>query len=111
VVLAPWLLDSSVLTQIADHGLGVLVAAHRGPTSGEAVGYRISAARAPGGGWAVTSAGFEAYVDALEDATGAVIAAAAPGVYSAARVAVVPSDLDHPAEAGWARGVAMIRVG
>jgi hypothetical protein len=110
VVLAPWLLDSSVISEIAGHHLSALVAAHRNPTSGEAVSYRINEARTTGGGWAITGAGFEAYVAALEDATGAVIAPGIPGVYSAARVAVLPSDLDHPAESGWSTGVAMIRV-
>jgi putative copper export protein len=110
VVLAPWLLDSSVVSEIAAHHLSVLVATHRNPTSGEAVSYRINEARTPGGGWAVTGAGFEAYLAALEDATGAVIVPATSGVYSAAQVAVLPSDLDHPAEAGWSTGVAMIRV-
>ena len=110
VVLAPWLLDSSVISEIAAHHLSVLIATHRDPTAGEAVSYRISEARTPGGGWGVTGAGYEAYITALEEATGATIAPATAGVYSAARVAVLPSDLDHPAESGWSTGVAMIKV-
>jgi hypothetical protein len=110
VVLAPWLLDSSTISEIADHGVSVLVAAHRGPSSGEAVSYRVGASRSPGGGWAITAAGFEGFVAALEELTGAAAAPAVPGVYSAARVAVLPSELDHPAEAGWARGVALVKV-
>jgi putative copper export protein len=110
VVLAPWLLDASVISEIAGHGLSTLVATHRAPTSADAVGYRVSAARSPGGGWAITGAGFEAYVAALQELTGAVASPSVPGVYTAARVAVLPSDLDHPTESGWARGVALVRV-
>jgi putative copper export protein len=110
VVLAPWLLDSSVISEVAAHHLSVLIAAHRGPTTGEAVSYRINQARSTGGGWAITAAGFDAYLAALEDATGAVLPEGTAGVYSAAPVNVLPSDIDHPAEAGWSTGVAMIKV-
>jgi hypothetical protein len=110
VVLAPWLLDASVLTGIADDGLSVLIATLRGPSSGEAVGYRVSEARSPGGGWAITAAGYEAYLAALEALTGGAAAPAVPGVYSAARVSVLPTDLDHPSESGWAKGIALVRV-
>ena len=110
VVLAPWLLDASVISEIVGHSMSTLLATYRAPTSGEAVSYRVSATQSPGGGWAVTAAGFEAYLAALDDVVAGAVAAPVPGVYSAARVAVLPSDLDHPTESGWSTGVAMIRV-
>jgi hypothetical protein len=110
VVLAPWLLDAAVLTEIADQGVSVLVAAPRNPTSVEAVGYRGGAARTPGGGWAITSAGYEAYRVVLEELAGVPLEPLAPAVYSASRVAILPPGMDHPSDAGWAPGVAMIRV-
>ncbi|MDQ2649856.1 MAG: hypothetical protein M3Z03_09895, partial [Actinomycetota bacterium] len=110
VVLAPWLLDAAVLSGIADQGVSVLVAAPRNPTSAEAVGYRGGAARTPGGGWAITSAGFEAYLAVVAGLTGATSEPAVPAVYSASRVTILPPGMDHPSGAGWAPGVAMIRV-
>jgi putative copper export protein len=110
VVLAPWLLDASVLSEIAGQGMSTLVATYRSPSSGEAVGYRVGAARSPGGGWPITAAGFEAFLAAVEELTGGTLDPPAPGVYSAARVAVLPSDLDHPTESGWSTGVAMTKV-
>lgn len=110
VVLAPWLLDASVVGQITDQQLTVLLAAHRSPTSAPALSYRTGAAAATGGGWAITAAGFEAYLSGLESLTGGTAEPAVPGVFSAARLAVLPADLSHPSESGWARGVAMTRV-
>jgi hypothetical protein len=110
VVLAPWLLDASVLSEIAGHGMSALAATYRAPTSEEAVTYRVGASLSPGGGWAITAAWFEAFVASLERLTRATAAPAVRGVYSAARVAVLPSELDHPSESGWSAGVAMIRV-
>jgi hypothetical protein len=90
--------------------MSTLVATYRSPSSGEAVGYRVGAARSPGGGWPVTAAGFEAFLAAVEQLTGDALPPPAPGVFSAARVAVLPSDLDHPTESGWSAGIAMTKV-
>jgi hypothetical protein len=110
VLLAPWLLDAGVMEDIAEGGVTALLAVYREPTSTDAVSYRGGAARTIGGGWAATAAGFEAYLAAHQELTGVTAAAARPGVFSASRVNIMPSDLDHPSESGWARGVGMIRV-
>ena len=113
VVLAPWLLDAALLSDLADDRAPVLVAALRDPTSRAAVAYRQAATRTLGGGRSITAAGFEQFLATLARLQGAEVPAPEPGLFSVSRVAVLPASVDsgHESAAGWARGVALVRVG
>lgn len=112
VLLAPWLLDGTVIGELADARAPVLVSVVRDPTAAEAVDYRRALGRTPGGGWGATAAGFEAYLSALEALAGLSPGDTAPGVFSAGRLAVLPPSLEqgHGPGSGWAPGLAMARV-
>jgi hypothetical protein len=112
VVLAPWLLDADVVAQLADQGRSVLFAVLRDPTSPRGVDYRVALGKATGGGLRASAAGLEAYLDALATLAGDLVPVPAGGVFGLSRVAVLPPSVEgHESEAGWARGVALVKVG
>ena len=104
--------DGITVSEIAARKLPVLVAAPRDPTSGLAVSYRLSAARAAGGGVPITADGFEGYLAVAARLAGERVPRATPGVFSMSRVSILPADLErgHESESGWARGVALVKV-
>ncbi|HEX2701238.1 MAG TPA: hypothetical protein VHM89_13645 [Acidimicrobiales bacterium] len=112
VVLAPWLLDAGLIAGLADDRIGVLVAATRDPTSAGAVEYRRATAGQEGG-FPATADGWEGYETAVTAATGRIFPPPSPGLFGLSRVAVLPPSFGqgHTSTAGWAPGVAMVRVG
>lgn len=109
IVLAPWLLDASLLADLASEGAPVLVASHRDPTDRVAVDYRTATASLVGAPPA-TAAGLEGYLAAFAALAGRPAVGATPGLYGFSSVAILPAELAHPSDAGWAPGVALVRV-
>lgn len=111
IVLAPWLLDARLLAALADAGAPVVISVARDPTSPPAVAYRVAATAPDGGGLPPTAAGLEGFLQALQ-ATGRAVPERSPGLFGMSRVGILPPSLgaDHPSTAGWAPGLALVRV-